>query len=216
MTPKQQADIFGILDGAQDITIATVREDGYPQATMVSFVHDGLTIYFGCGPDSQKARNIKQCDKISLTVNLPYEGWDEIRGLSLGGLAFTTGLAEAMGKGITSWVPVPGTVSLTILFTASAIVLSEATSNTAVANVIVPIAIASSQAAGIRAIEPARGATLGASMGFMMPISTPPNAIVYSSGYISIGQMVRHGVLLDLVGFVAIVLIVMALAPLLF
>lgn len=87
MTPKQKADILNILDSAKDLTVATVREDGYPQATTVSFVHDGLTIYFGCTLGSQKACNLKRSDKISLTVNLPYESWDEIRGLSLGGRA---------------------------------------------------------------------------------------------------------------------------------
>ena len=87
MTPEQKANILDILDSAKDITVATVREDGYPQATTVSFVHDGLTIYFGCALESQKVRNIKRSDKISLTVNLPYESWDEIRGLSLGGRA---------------------------------------------------------------------------------------------------------------------------------
>ena len=81
---------------------------------------------------------------------------------------------------------------------------------------IVPIAIAVAQAAGVRPLEPALGATLGASMGFMMPISTPPNAIVYSSGYVPIGQMMRHGIVLDLVGFVVIVTMVLTLAPLIF
>ncbi len=85
-----------------------------------------------------------------------------------------------------------------MLFTGTAIVLSEATSNTAAANMIVPIAIAVSQAAGVRPIEPALGATLGASMGFMMPVSTPPNAIVYSSGFVPITSMMRYGVMLDI------------------
>lgn len=88
MTPQQKKDILEILDRARDMTVATVREDGYPQATTVSFVHDGLMIYFGCGSDSQKARNIGRTDKVSLTVDLPYETWDEIRGLSLGGRAY--------------------------------------------------------------------------------------------------------------------------------
>ena len=53
-------------------------------------------------------------------------------------------------------------------------------------------------------------------MGFMMPISTPPNAIVYSSGYVPIGQMIRHGFLLDIIGFVVIVAGVLTICPLLF
>lgn len=87
MTPEQKAQILEILDGARDLTLATVREDGYPQATTVSFVHDGLIIYFGCGSSSQKARNIRRSDKVSLAVSLPYEAWEDIRGLSLGGRA---------------------------------------------------------------------------------------------------------------------------------
>jgi solute carrier family 13 (sodium-dependent dicarboxylate transporter), member 2/3/5 len=135
-------------------------------------------------------------------------------GLAMGELVFQTGLAKAMGEFLTSRLPAPGTVSLTIVFTAAAIVLSEATSNTASANMIVPIAIAVAQAAGVRAVEPALGATFGCSMGFMMPISTPPNAIVYSSGYVPIGQMIRHGLLLDVVGFIVIVAVVLTIAPL--
>jgi sodium-dependent dicarboxylate transporter 2/3/5 len=133
-------------------------------------------------------------------------------GLALGELTFSTGLAQAVGEGITAWLPTASTLSLTMLFTAAGIVVSEAASNTASANMIVPIAIAVSQAAGVRPLEPALGATLGASMGFMMPISTPPNAIVYSSGYIPIGQMMRHGVLLDIVAFFVIVGAVMLIA----
>ncbi len=137
-------------------------------------------------------------------------------GLAMGTLAFSTGLAGAMGTGITSWLPSHSTAALTMLFTAAAIVLSETTSNTASANMIVPIAIAVAQAAGVRPIEPALGATLGASMGFMMPISTAPNAIVYSSGFVPITAMMRYGVALDLAAFVIIVALVLSLGPVLF
>ena len=136
-------------------------------------------------------------------------------GLAMGELAFSTGLAAAMGHGITSWLPAQSTAALTILFTAVAIVMSEAASNTASANMIVPIAIAVSQAAGVSPLEPALGATLGASMGFMMPISTPPNAIVYSSGYVPIGTMMRHGIALDIAGFIVIVALVIGFGGLL-
>jgi sodium-dependent dicarboxylate transporter 2/3/5 len=137
-------------------------------------------------------------------------------GLAMGELAFSTGLAEALGKGITAWLPSQTTVALTMLFTGAAIVLSEATSNTAAANMIVPIAIAVAQAAGVPPLQPALGATLGASMGFMMPVSTPPNAIVYSSGFIPITSMMKYGVLLDIAGFFVIVALVLGLSPLIF
>ena len=126
-------------------------------------------------------------------------------GLAMGELAFATGLAASMGHGITSLLPVHSETALTVLFTGVAIVMSEAASNTASANMIVPIAIAVSQAAGVDPVQPALGATLGASMGFMMPISTPPNAIVYSSGHVPITAMMRHGIVLDVAGFIVIV-----------
>jgi sodium-dependent dicarboxylate transporter 2/3/5 len=137
-------------------------------------------------------------------------------GLSLGALSFSTGLAEATGQAVTHWLPTHTTFTLTTLFTGVSILLSETTSNTTSANMVVPIAIAVAQAAGVRPIEPALGATLGASMGFMMPISTAPNAIVYSSGFVPITAMMRYGVALDLVAFVLIVLVVTLGAPVLF
>ena len=149
--------------------------------------------------------------KIDWGITLLYGG-----GLALGEMTFSTGLAQALGEGVTSWLPSQSSFALTLLFTGAAIVVSEAASNTASANMIVPIAIAVSQAAGVRPIEPVLGATLGASMGFMMPVSTAPNAIVYSSGYVPIGQMMRQGVLLDIAGFVIIVATVTLLAPILF
>ena len=87
MHPALKQEIVSILDEANDITIATIREDGYPQATTVSYVNDGLNIYFGCAAQSQKAKNIARNPKVSLTVNLPYTSWGEIRGLSVGGKA---------------------------------------------------------------------------------------------------------------------------------
>lgn len=79
--------ISKLLASENDMTIATVREDGYPQATTVSYVSDGLKIYFGCDAGSQKARNIARDNKVSLTIDAPYASWEEIKGLSIGGTA---------------------------------------------------------------------------------------------------------------------------------
>jgi sodium-dependent dicarboxylate transporter 2/3/5 len=132
-------------------------------------------------------------------------------GLTMGALAFSTGLAESMGRGITGLLPVRSAFTLTVLFTAAAIAISETASNTASANMIVPVAIAVAQAAGVDPLQPALGATFGASMGFMMPVSTPGNAIVYSSGYVPITAMMRHGIALDVAGFILIVVVVSGL-----
>ena len=132
-------------------------------------------------------------------------------GLAMGRLFESTGLSAALGNGIAARFPDAAAVGLTMVFTAIAVVMSETASNTAAANIIVPTAIAVSRAAGISPLEPALGATLGASLGFMMPISTPPNAIVYSSGYVPLSAMVRHGFILDVVGYFVIVAGVLAL-----
>ena len=87
MDDSLREEILSVLKGASDMTIATIRPDGYPQATTVSYVTDGLSIYFGCAAESQKAQNIAYNDKVSLTVTLPYFSWEAIRGLSVGGTA---------------------------------------------------------------------------------------------------------------------------------
>ncbi|WP_457090130.1 pyridoxamine 5'-phosphate oxidase family protein [Microvirga sp. P5_D2] len=87
MDARLRDEILSILDRASDMTLATIRQDGYPQATTVSYANDGLDIYFGCSEDSQKARNISRNGKVSLTINLPYANWGEIRGISAGGHA---------------------------------------------------------------------------------------------------------------------------------
>ena len=76
--------ILRLLDHGKDLTIATIRPDGYPQATTVSYANDGLNIYIGTGKDSQKVKNIQSCNKVSLTVNNDYKDWDHIQGLSMG------------------------------------------------------------------------------------------------------------------------------------
>jgi sodium-dependent dicarboxylate transporter 2/3/5 len=134
-------------------------------------------------------------------------------GLALGDLAFQTGLASAVGNEMASHLPSPSTFALTALFTGLAILLSETTSNTAAANMIVPVALSVAHPACGNPILPALGATLGASMGFMMPISSATNAIVYSSGYIPIGQMVKYGVVMDIAAFAVIVALVTLLGP---
>jgi nitroimidazol reductase NimA-like FMN-containing flavoprotein (pyridoxamine 5'-phosphate oxidase superfamily) len=93
--------IADILTRCRDMTIATVRPDGAPQATVVSYVHDGLLIYFGCGAESQKAQNISHERRVSITVTLPYADWLQIRGLSLSGVASevtTTGEKASVAK----------------------------------------------------------------------------------------------------------------------
>jgi hypothetical protein len=79
--------ISGILEAAHEMTLATVRPDGFPQATTVSFVNIGLDIFFGCREQSQKALNLARNRKVSIAISLPYDAWHQISGLSMGGTA---------------------------------------------------------------------------------------------------------------------------------
>ena len=98
MDQKTRDQIVAIIDDVDDMTIATVRDDGYPQATTVSYVNDGMAIYFGTDPNAQKARNIARDNRVSLTINRPYENWDEIEGLSIGGRATRITDPDEMAK----------------------------------------------------------------------------------------------------------------------
>src|SRR4030065_216925 len=61
--------ILALLDQHRIMTIATLRPDGWPQATTVGYVNEGLTLYFLCGLDSQKAANLARDDRVSLTID---------------------------------------------------------------------------------------------------------------------------------------------------
>lgn len=135
-------------------------------------------------------------------------------GLSLGGLMFSTGLASYMGGAITGITGASSLLAITAAGTAFAIILSETTSNTASANMVIPVVIAIAQGMGVSPLPPALGACLGASFGFMLPVSTPPNAIVYGSGMVPILSMVRKGVLFDIGGFFIIMAGLAVMCPL--
>jgi nitroimidazol reductase NimA-like FMN-containing flavoprotein (pyridoxamine 5'-phosphate oxidase superfamily) len=75
--------IFTLLDQHRIMTIATLRPDGWPQATTVGYANDGLTLYFLCGPDSQKAVNLSRDDRVSLTIDHDTPQVMDITGLSM-------------------------------------------------------------------------------------------------------------------------------------
>jgi sodium-dependent dicarboxylate transporter 2/3/5 len=136
-------------------------------------------------------------------------------GLSLGTLMFETKVAQVLGDSITNMTGLSSLWSLTALAVALGILLSELSSNTAAANMLIPVVIALAQQARVDPVPPALGACLGASYGFMLPVSTPPNAIAYGTGLVPIPRMIRAGVLFDLCGFAVIVLGLRLLWPLL-
>lgn len=72
-----------LLDQHRTMSIATLRPDGWPQATTVGYAYEGLDLYFLCAPDSQKAKNLARDDRVSLTIDRDTPQVMEITGLSM-------------------------------------------------------------------------------------------------------------------------------------
>jgi len=154
----------------------------------------------------------QQAARIDWGIILLYGG-----GMAIGSLAFQTGLAEAVGQGLTGWLPQDSGSWLLIAAAAVvAVFTSEFTSNTASANMVVPVAIALATASGGDPLTAAVAATLAASLGFMMPVSTPCNAIVYGTGRVPLRAMMKAGILLDIAGAIVVTTVVVLLVPLIF
>jgi len=87
MDKTQEKFILDLMKRHNYMVVATVRPDGFPQATKVGYANEGFDLYFSCDKTSQKAKNIRKCDKVSATIDRDTRDWDKIRGLSLGGHA---------------------------------------------------------------------------------------------------------------------------------
>jgi solute carrier family 13 (sodium-dependent dicarboxylate transporter), member 2/3/5 len=128
-------------------------------------------------------------------------------GIIFGALLSSTGLAKTIGTSSADALGLSGVFLITAFAVVLAIIVSETTSNTASAAVVVPIIIPIAVAAGINPLIPALAATFAASFGFMLPVSTPQNAIVYGSGVVPITTMIRSGISFDVLGALIILLL---------
>jgi sodium-dependent dicarboxylate transporter 2/3/5 len=135
-------------------------------------------------------------------------------GIALGEQMFATGLAAALGDGLVELTGVRGLWSLTALAIALSIVLTEVCSNTASANMLVPLVIGVAQALGVSPIPPALGVGIGASCGFMLPVATGPNALVYGTGLVTARDMIKLGIWLDVLSGVIVWILLRLLCPL--
>jgi len=128
-------------------------------------------------------------------------------GIVFGSLLESTGLAETIGTNAFDALGFGSTLAITAFAVVLAIMVSETTSNTASAAVVVPIILPLAEAAGVNPLTPALAATFAASFGFMLPVSTPQNAIVYGSGAVPITKMIRSGISFDLLGGLLVILL---------
>jgi len=133
-------------------------------------------------------------------------------GLAMGGMMYSTGLSAWIGDQIVAMMGGhPSEMLFVAVFCIASLLMSELTSHTAAVGMIGPLAVGAAISAGFSPIPVAVGVALSSSLGFMMPVSTPPNAIVYASGYIPITKMIKSGAIIDVVGilFVTIPLVLL-------
>ncbi|HSA56315.1 MAG TPA: DASS family sodium-coupled anion symporter [Gemmatimonadaceae bacterium] len=154
----------------------------------------------------------------------PLLTWDEARripwdvlllfggGLSLAAAMESTGLASWLGDQMTGLGAMPP-VLIYLGLAVTVLLLSELASNTAIATMVMPIAASLGEAVQQPPLLLMLVAALAASTGFALPIATPPNTIVFGSGQVTVRQMARAGIVLDLVAVLLIVAIAVALYP---
>jgi sodium-dependent dicarboxylate transporter 2/3/5 len=133
-------------------------------------------------------------------------------GLALAGAVSRTGLAEWLGVSLQAVGALP-LLAIVLIATTLIIFLTELTSNLATAATFLPVVGAVAIEAGIDPIVLTVPVTLAASCAFMLPVGTPPNAIVFGSGLLTIPKMMKAGFVLNLVGIVVITVAAMTLAP---
>lgn len=153
--------------------------------------------------------------------------WDDVKairwdvlilfggGLALADAIRTTGLAGWIGGGTAHLGGVP-IIALVLIMMVLIVYLGELASNTAMAAVFLPIAGAAAAGLSAEPLAIVLPVALAASLGFMLPVATPPNAIVYGSGAVTARDMLRAGAVLDVISIVIVFAIATTLGPIIF
>jgi sodium-dependent dicarboxylate transporter 2/3/5 len=105
-------------------------------------------------------------------------------------------------------------LGITFAATLFGVLVAEVMSHTAASNIAIPIVISIAKAADVDPVTPAIATCMAMSAGLALPVSTPPNAIVYASGFVPITKMVRYGVVMGLVAILVVPVLVWMLVPL--
>jgi len=133
-------------------------------------------------------------------------------GLTLASAVTRTGLAEWLGGSLQTVGALP-LAAVVIIAAAMIIFLTELTSNIATTATFLPVVGAIAIESGVDPIVLTVPVTFAASCAFMLPVATPPNAIVFGSGMLTIPKMVRAGMMLNIVGIFLVSLVALFLAP---
>jgi len=157
----------------------------------------------------------------------PLLSWDDITGLRWdvlilfgGGLALadairSSGLANWIGGGTSLFSDLP-LIVLVFVMMIVIVYLGELASNTAVAAIFLPIAAAAAAGLDVQPLALILPVALAASLGFMLPVATPPNAIVYGSGAVTAREMLRAGAVMDVISIIVVFIFALTLGPMIF
>jgi sodium-dependent dicarboxylate transporter 2/3/5 len=169
-----------------------------------------LFILPGSQPDRARLLSWDDAKGIRWDVLLLFGG-----GLALASAINDTGLAGWIGGAISLLAFLP--IFLFLLGTFVVIVLlGELASNTAVAAIFLPVAGASAAGLGMEPSLLVMSVALAATVGFMLPVATPPNAIVFGSGMLTVSDMLKAGILLDVIAILVMVVLALTIGPILF
>ncbi|ACB74537.1 SLC13 family permease [Opitutus terrae] len=133
-------------------------------------------------------------------------------GIALSDAMFKTGLAAWIATSFVALLGTPSTIVLTFAVVCFIAMLTEVTSNTAVTTMMVPVVVSIALRTGANPVTVAVATAISASMAFMLPVATPPNALVFGTGYVRLRDMVRSGLVLDALGCVVTMFIIFVVA----
>ncbi|HET6630952.1 MAG TPA: DASS family sodium-coupled anion symporter [Woeseiaceae bacterium] len=172
-------------------------EQGFPSLSDTSIAIAGALSLFVVPSGLQKGEHLldwRYAERLPWGVLLLFGG-----GLTLASAVADSGLAAWIGDQLTAFDTWPLVVLVAVVVLLITL-FSELASNTATAATFLPVVAALATTVGEDPIRLAVPAALAASFGFMLPVATPPNAIVFGSGHVSVGQMLRAGIWLDVLG----------------
>jgi len=126
-------------------------------------------------------------------------------GLSMGGLMLSTGMGKAIGGWLVHSTGAHSLITVTILSVIIGKVLTELISNTATANMLVPVAYSLAMILHVNPVPPVVGVALGTGLAFLLPVSTPPNAVAYGTGAVTLSKMIKWGIIMDIAALIVII-----------
>ena len=135
-------------------------------------------------------------------------------GLSLAAAMEASGLAEWLGAALGGLGGLPVLVFLLVL-TASVVLLTELASNTASVAALLPVVATIAAGAGMDVVTVSAAVAIAASCAFMLPVATPPNALVFATGHVTVAAMIRAGVVMNLIAVALVTLTAWLLVPML-